>query len=358
VVEGYMDVIALAQAGFADAVAPLGTALTEQQIEMLWRMTEKPVICFDGDAAGQKAAMRAALRAMPLLKPGHSLQFITLPEGQDPDDLVKKSGSKALSELIISAEQLVDRLWQFEVAAGSLATPEDRASLKQRLGVHVNNIGDNEIRRHYSDAFNQRFDGLFAQKPRTSFSQRGKGPWQKPNVRPLTNEARGIGSLGTDLLTQGILVNLLRNPRLISAHREALSELLPRNPNHTKLLSAMIDATISKETLDPAALLTILEPHLYNVASALIQGDAKAFAFNRGNHPEVENDWAALTKNMGEMIKLMKQRPLLEAALEGATLRVSAELTEENYAEQQRLRSEKEAFDRRIYALTQRDADI
>lgn len=99
VVEGYMDVIALAQAGFADAVAPLGTALTEQQIQMLWRMTEKPLLCFDGDAAGQKAAMRAALRALPLLKPGHSLQFVTLPEGQDPDDVVKASGSTALTLL-------------------------------------------------------------------------------------------------------------------------------------------------------------------------------------------------------------------------------------------------------------------
>jgi DNA primase len=358
VVEGYMDVIALAQAGFADVVAPLGTALTEQQIEMLWRMTEKPLLCFDGDAAGQKAAMRAALRALPLLKPGHSLQFITLPEGQDPDDLVKKSGAKAFSDLIASTEPLVDRLWNIEVVAQSLATPEDRAGLKQRLGIHLSAISDQEIRKHYNDAFRERLDGLFAQKPRDRFVPRSKTSWQKPNLRPLTNEARGIGSLGTDLLTQGILANLLRNPRLISAHREALSELLPRNPNHTKLLSAMIDATISKETLDTGALLTILEPHLYNVASALIQGDAKAFAFNRGNHPEDENDWTALSKNMGEMIKLMKQRPLLEAALEGATLRVSAELTEENYAEQQRLRSEKEAFDRRIYALTQRDADI
>jgi DNA primase len=370
VVEGYMDVVALAQAGFVDAVAPLGTALTEQQIEMLWRMTEKPLLCFDGDSAGQKAALRAADRALPLLKPGHSLQFVMMPQGQDPDDMLKSAGPQAFSDVLESSEPLVERLWKSEVAAQSLANPEDRAGLKQRLGSHMANIADTEIRRHYADAFRERFDNLFTAKSRSSFTtyaptsgfQRrpSKGPnrWQKPLERPLTSEARGIGSQGSDLLLQGVIANLLRHPKLISAHREALSEYHPKSPNHANLLSAIIDATILKETLDSEGLLTILEPHLYNVASALLQGDAKAFAFNRGNGGDNGDDWAALTKNMGEMIRLMKQRPLLEEALERATLRVSAELTEENYAEQQRLRSEKEQFDRRIYELTQRDAEL
>lgn len=362
VVEGYMDAIALAQAGFPDVVAPLGTALTEQQIEMLWRMTEKPLLCFDGDNAGQKAALRAAGRALPLLKPGHSLQFIILPDGQDPDDLVKKSGSQAFANLIEKAQPMVERLWQFELSAKPLSTPEDRAGLKQRLGVHLSNIDDRDIRRHYGDAFRERIDTLFASKPRNSFQPRGPGKnggnWKKPNIRPLTNEARGIGSQGTDLLSQGILANLIKYPMLIAAHREALTEVSLRNENQAQLLSAMLDSTISKESLDTKGLLTILEPHLYNVASALIQGDGKAFAVNRNNHAGDEKDWTALSKNMGEMIRLMKQRPMLEAALERATLQVSAELTEENYAEQQRLRSEKEAFDRRIYALTQRDTEF
>ncbi len=362
VVEGYMDVIALAQAGFAEACAPLGTALTEQQIEMLWRMTEKPLLCFDGDNAGQKAALRAADRALPLLRPAHSLQFVMMPQGQDPDDLLKSAGKLAMNDLLESSEPLVERLWKSEVAAGPLTNPEDRAGLKQRLGGHMANIKDSEIRRHYADAFRERFDALFAGKPRANFTPRQHGRtqnrWQKPLERPLTSEARGIGSQGSDLLMQGILANLLRNPKLISSHREALSEFVPRNTNHTKLLSAMIDATILKETLDSEGLLTILEPHLYNVASVLLQGDAKAFAFNRRTNTDNELDWATLTKNMGEMIRLMKQRPMLEEALERATLRVSAELTEENYAEQQRLRSEKEDFDRRIYELTQREADI
>ncbi len=363
VVEGYMDVIALAQAGFADAVAPLGTALTEQQIQMLWRMTEKPLLCFDGDSAGQKAALRAADRALPLLKPGHSLQFVTLPEGQDPDDLLKSAGPNVLRDLLENSEALVERLWKSELNAIPLSTPEDKAGLKQRLGLHLANIADGEIRRHYGDAFRERFDTLFAPKLGGSafnarFQGRQQGKWPKPNIRPLTDEARGISSKGSDLLMRGVLVNLMLQPALIDTHREALSQYNPRSANHAELLSAMLNATLAKETLDTGGLLTILGHHLYNVAVVLLQGDAKAFAFNRSQGSGNETDLAAMSKNMGEMIRLMKQRPLLEEALERATLRVSAELTDENYAEQQRLRSEKEAFDRRIYELTQRDADI
>ena len=120
VVEGYMDVIALAQAGIAEAVAPLGTALTEAQLERLWRMVDVPVLCFDGDAAGQKAAIRAAHRALPMLAPGRSLSFVTLPQGQDPDDLVKSGGAAAMEKLLAEPQPLVDRLWQAELAAEPL----------------------------------------------------------------------------------------------------------------------------------------------------------------------------------------------------------------------------------------------
>src|SRR3546814_8048906 len=115
VVEGYMDVIALAQAGFDETVAPLGTALTEHQIERLWKMVEVPILCFDGDAAGQKAAVRAAMRDLPLLRPGHSMAFATLPTGQDPDDLVQADGARELEAVLEKAEALTNRLWGHEV---------------------------------------------------------------------------------------------------------------------------------------------------------------------------------------------------------------------------------------------------
>jgi DNA primase len=360
VVEGYMDVIAVAQAGFGDAVAPLGTALTEQQIQMLWRMTEKPLLCFDGDAAGQKAAMRAALRALPLLKPGHSLQFVTLPDGQDPDDLVKKSGPKALAALLEASEPLVERLWRSEVAAAPLATPEDRAGLKQRLGAHIANIADAEIRRHYADAFRERFDTLFAAKPRAPFIPGSKGPkrdWRKPPILPAGSETKSLNAKKPDFLAQGVLGAMLRNPALIQHHHEALSDFVPADANHAKLLGAMLDASFAKESLVTEDLLTILDEKLYNVAQTLLHSNNKVFAFNRGENGERGDGLSGVSKDLGEAIRLMKQRPALEEALEHATRLASLEMTDETFAEQQRLRHEKKAFDDRIIAFFRRDAD-
>ncbi len=358
VVEGYMDVIAIAQVGFADAVAPLGTALTEQQIQMLWRMTEKPLLCFDGDAAGQKAALRAAVRALPLLKPGHSLQFVTLPEGQDPDDLVKKSGPKALAALLEASEPLVERLWRSEVAAGPIATPEDRAGLKQRLGVHLANISDNEIRRHYADAFRERFDTLFALKPRAPFQPAKKGPirdWRKPQILPPGSETKSFNAKTSDFLVQGVLGALLRNPTLIDRYRETLSDFVPTDANHARLLSAMLDATFAKESLDTDGLITILDEKLYNVATSLLHSNGKVFAFNRGEDGSTRDGSSNASKELGEAIRLMKQRPALEEALEHATRLASLEMTDETFAEQQRLRTEKKAFDERMVEFFRRD---
>lgn len=360
VVEGYMDVIAIAQAGFADGVAPLGTALTEQQIQMLWRMTEKPLLCFDGDTAGQKAALRAALRALPLLKPGHSLQFVTLPEGQDPDDLVKKSGPKALAALLEVSEPLVERLWKSEVAAGPLDTPEDRAGLKQRLGAHMANIADAEIRRHYADAFRERFDALFAAKPRAPFVPGNKGPkrdWRKPQILPPGDETKSFNAKTSDFLVQGVLGALLRNPELIQQHHETLSDFVPTDANHAKLLGAMLDASFAQESLDTDGLLTILDEKLYNVAISLLHSNGKVFAFNRGEDGVRGDGLSSASKELGEAIRLMKQRPALEEALERATRLASLEMTDATFAEQQRLRNEKKAFDDRIIAFFRRDAD-
>jgi DNA primase len=360
VVEGYMDVIAIAQAGFADAVAPLGTALTEQQIQMLWRMTEKPLLCFDGDAAGQKAAMRAALRALPLLKPGHSLQFVTLPEGKDPDDLVKASGAAALTTLLEASQPLVERLWRAEVSAGPLDTPEDRAGLKQRLGAHMANITDVEIRRHYANAFRERYDDLFAPRRSQSFtpSARGQKPnWRKPHTLPPGAETKNFNAKGSDFLIQGVLAALLRNPALIAQHHEALSDFVPPDPNHAALLNGMLNESFGKETLDTEGLITILGEKLYNVASTLLHSNGKVFAFNRGEFGTGGNGFSNASKDLGEAIRLMKQRPALEEALERATHLASLEMTEETFAEQQRLRNEKKAFDDRIIEFFRRDTD-
>jgi len=118
-VEGYMDVIALAQAGITHAVAPLGTALTENQLELLWRMAGEPVMCFDGDQAGIRAALRSADLALPLIKPGKSLRFAMLPDGKDPDDLVKSGGPEAFQAVLAEARPLIDMIWSRETSAGN-----------------------------------------------------------------------------------------------------------------------------------------------------------------------------------------------------------------------------------------------
>jgi DNA primase len=152
-----MDVIALANAGFSDAVAPLGTALTETQIEMLWRMVETPILCFDGDAAGQRAAMRAVTRALPLLRPAHSLRIVRMPVGQDPDDLIKAHGPQAMEAMLGEAQSLLDTLWLHERDAIPTDTPEAKAGLKARLMAHVDTIADKDIKSLYRSELLERF---------------------------------------------------------------------------------------------------------------------------------------------------------------------------------------------------------
>src|SRR5207302_323168 len=132
VVEGYIDVIAMVTAGYEAAVAPLGTALTEDQLALLWKMADEPLLCFDGDSAGRRAAYRAVDLALPHIRPGKTVKFALLPEGQDPDDLVRSGGREAISEVIGAARPLADMLWQRETESGSFDTPERRAGLDQR----------------------------------------------------------------------------------------------------------------------------------------------------------------------------------------------------------------------------------
>ncbi|MCQ8784120.1 DNA primase [Mangrovibrevibacter kandeliae] len=165
VVEGYMDVIALAQAGFGHAVAPLGTALTERQLELLWRSTGEPVLCFDGDAAGTKAAYRAAEIALRKLAPGRSLRFALLPGGQDPDDLVRAGGPDAFAAVLQAARPLADLLWMRETASGVFDTPERRADLERRLKDLVRQVGDESVRRHYLQDVEERLRGFFGTGP-------------------------------------------------------------------------------------------------------------------------------------------------------------------------------------------------
>ncbi len=253
VVEGYMDVIGLAQAGFADAVAPLGTALTEAQLALLWRYAPEPVLCFDGDAAGQRAGLRAALRALPLLEPGRSLRFATLPTGQDPDDLVRAGGPTAFERVVDAAEPLIDRLWRSETEAADTSTPERRAAVLARLDEHAATIAHAELQRFYRSELRDRFYALFRRPERMPRHQTSR--FGAPPAPPSPGVLRaGRPNLHAAMVEQVLTACLLR-PALIDAGFEQLAALRLTDRAHAALLAAMLDAFAADADLDPAPLL-------------------------------------------------------------------------------------------------------
>ena len=173
VVEGYVDVIAMVTAGYGAAVAPLGTALTEDQLALLWKMADEPVLCFDGDKAGIRAAFRAVDIAMPRLKPGKSLKFAMLPGGQDPDDLLRSAGPEAVVEVVEAAKPLAAMLWTRETEGHSFDTPERRAALEARINEVTTAIADESVRKYYRQDFQERLRQFFAPAQSQGFAQRG-----------------------------------------------------------------------------------------------------------------------------------------------------------------------------------------
>ncbi len=193
-VEGYMDVIALAQAGIEHAVAPLGTALTEDQLAMLWKLAPEPVLCFDGDSAGLKAAARVAEMALPLVRPGHSLRFAMLPEGQDPDDLVRHGGRPAIDAVIAAARPLIDMLWALEVEGRDLSTPERRAELDARMETLLDRIADPRVKRHYAADVRARLAAMWRERTAPPAARdRAAGRW-----RDGVRGGRGADRWGAD----------------------------------------------------------------------------------------------------------------------------------------------------------------
>ncbi len=198
-VEGYVDVIAMVMAGFEHTVAPLGTALTDRQLQLLWRMAPEPILCFDGDNAGLRAAHRAIDLALPLIEPDRSLRFALLPEGVDPDDLIGSSGPKAMQQVLDAALPLVDMLWDRETETGRFDTPERRAGLEKRIEEIAASIGNDSVRRHYREALADRLRGLFGNTrptatraaPQRQPFRRGFDDWRSAQNRgPLTPRYR------------------------------------------------------------------------------------------------------------------------------------------------------------------------
>ncbi|MCB1491340.1 MAG: DNA primase, partial [Rhodobiaceae bacterium] len=261
VAEGYMDVIALASAGFRGAVAPLGTALTEDQMRLLWRFADEPILCFDGDKAGLRAAYRAIDLALPVLAPGKSLRFALLPEGMDPDDLIRREGADAMRAVLERAQPLIDLLWMKEYEASDWTTPERRAAFEARIGEVVRQIGHDAVRRHYRDAMDARLAALSGRSGDRRGSDRrqprgnGRGP-QRP-VRVMSPLAETINSRrarpsATRVSEREavIILGILNHPELIDRHAETLAHLDFRDRDVAQLRDAAIDARASEEPGD------------------------------------------------------------------------------------------------------------
>ena len=350
VVEGYMDAIALANAGIREAVAPLGTALTENQIELLWRQVERPILCFDGDNAGQRAAMRAIARALPMLRPAHSLAIVRLPAGMDPDDLIKDKGPEAMEALLAQPDSLLDTLWEFERAASPLNSPEDKAGLKARLLDHVDSIQHPDIRALYKRELLERFSA-FAFPPRPPREARPRGDWKKSGFKPaaptLAPEARerlirAMQGGARDALTRAVIAGLVRFPEQIMRHEDTLSELARRDPNVGPAIDSLLEAA---EALDLSAQSTI------SLETGLPAPPEKTlFAFlDEGTDPDDARE------DLAEAVSLLVERPALESALSAATARFERD-PEGSIAEQARLRERLLALNERLKRFGRRKA--
>lgn len=366
-VEGYMDVIALAQAGFAEAVAPLGTALTEHQLERLWRMADVPLLCFDGDSAGQKAAIRAAHRALPMLQAGQSLAFVTLPDGMDPDDLVRSRGPQAFEALLGEPQGLADRIWAHELAAEPVDTPERRAGLKKRLMALAKSIGDPDVRDEYVAEFRNRADALFAPPQRefrarqggggTSGGTRGSfraGKWQPPEPPP-SDRARSVHAGGLDpILARAVLAGLIRHPAEIARHMEVLGSLRSASGALGKLFEAVINVALEDRQLDSARILTILARSGFDqVAVDLLRADTLPFSFTR---PQVADEVRA-REDLKEAIEVMVTQPMVDAALAQATSVVAEHFTEDAFARQVSLLQQRQELQARLANLMLADEE-
>ncbi|MET0971025.1 MAG: DNA primase [Tardiphaga sp.] len=286
VVEGYVDVIAMVGTGFAGAVAPLGTALTENQLQLLWKMADEPILCFDGDKAGQKAAWRAAEMALPHLKPGKSLKFALLPEGQDPDDLARSGGRAAIEDVIGAAGSLSDLIWAREMAAGDFSTPERRAALEARINEIAGGIRDDVVKKYYRQDLVERLRRTFAPQGGGNYGRSnyggggqrnaGGGGFQPGQGRPFTpgpaGRISGNGRFGRDAGPQTIqrgpyqvvspqlaISSIMRGQRSAISRREAL--IVQSLINHPWLLH---------DRLEEVAALELAHPEMHRLRAGII----------------------------------------------------------------------------------------
>ena len=295
VAEGYMDVIALTRAGFANAVAPLGTALTSDQLRLLWTMAPLPTLCFDGDAAGQKAAHRAIDTALPHLEPGRSLQFAFLPEGRDPDDMVTGGAQDGLAKALKEPVPLIDVLWGRERDRHPLNTPEQRASLEARLTEATQRIEHKSLRFHYLSALRERLraqgHGMRAPARRpdaSSWRSREKGQ----GAPRANNAVQRTSSLLASQIVQAsapcsaprealLIMAIARHPWLLDEFLEEIASLHLDDADCCRIRNAMLTIHQTEESLDSEKLFEHLSREGYRAELERLE---HACAHNANSH--------------------------------------------------------------------------
>jgi DNA primase len=367
-VEGYVDVIAMVTAGYAATVAPLGTALTEDQLALLWKMADEPILCFDGDAAGRRAAYRAIDLALPHIKPGKSLVFASLPQGHDPDDLVRSGGPEAIADVLAGARPLADVLWTREMEIGRFDTPERRAGLEARINELVAKIADEAVRRYYRQDLWQRLRTLTAPAPRERYAQdsAGSARWRGRDGR--SSQGRGErgregGSsparlmalsprLQASSIVRGsrsalpprealILLAAFNHPWLLETEAEHLADLEFLNGDSDALRRVVLDITaeqhFTRESLREAVLAREYGPVLERIEAAVTH--LADWPAQDGAAPEDVRQW------WNHVLTLHRKNRTLNKELKEAERALGEELSEQNFARLQDVRGQLSALD-------------
>lgn len=333
VAEGYMDVIALHQAGFAGAVAPLGTALTESQLELLWRMAPEPYLCFDGDAAGRRAAARAAERALPLLEPGRSLRFVLLPAGEDPDSLIRAQGPQAFRDALAAARPLIDVVWEMAKAGKPADTPERRALIRKELRDLASRIAERSVQEAYLQEIEARLAAAFGAPKRAwkarsgpgERQRRGKGGWQpEPDPGLIADGNVRVLALRRQ---QALLAAIANHPWLVGEFGEEIGTLRLDAPELDRLRQEIIK--VWSPDLDSGDLQRHLCEHGFaGQLSRVLSGEIYElcpFARSGAEKEAVRQGWI-------HVYELFEHRHSLGSELEGARQALADNPSKRNWA--------------------------
>ncbi len=338
VAEGYMDVIALHRAGVRHAVAPLGTALTEGQMAELWRLAPEPVLCFDGDAAGARAARRAGERALEALRPGRSLGFVALPTGEDPDSLLAKRGPGALRELLAAPRPLVDVLWEAALEGRNLDTPERRAGLRRDLGQLAGQIPDEAVKTYYREHFRSRLDQLFGAARTTAKFGRERRPG-RPVWKDIRQTHRRYNLEREGDPREPVLVAVpLNHPEMLEdpAIFEVFCDLHLNTPVLDRLHGLIIETLATVPTLDVEHLRhNLIDEDLVDVLDAITnraRGQFPSYVYSDASLDAARQGWDDARARHGQKD--------LEADLRAAEVAYGDDMSDANWARLNAVRGE------------------